>query len=178
MNKTKTYAQELLDRLKDIDRGTVESFYEMGRLLSALERDKLWEVLEYPSFRQMLYEEMSFNPETGYRYMQTYRHFRRLKYNKKEALHIMHTFSFTSISKVIASFKEKKGVVAIRNAVDHYNKNHKQVNFAMTEEEWAATRKVLEQHGAEYDVRSNRLLNASYALLVALGIIEDQEEAA
>ncbi len=173
------YAAELLDRLKEIDRGTVEAYYEMGRILAAISGQQLYELLGYTSMSAMIDEELSYSATTAAKYAATYQHLRRLKINKKDALKLMHQHGYTMLSRVLPKTKPlsdpRNCARVIKKAVDNAHKQCKQVNFQMTENEWLLLIDALESYGAEWD--GKRLHHASEALLVALDILELEDAA-
>jgi len=96
-DKNLAYARKLLDRLIEIDQTVVGHYYEMGRILSSINHGKLTELLGYESLAHLIEEELSFGTGTGYKYMNVYRHLRRLKYNKTEALELLDEFGITQL---------------------------------------------------------------------------------
>lgn len=174
IKESRQYAADLLDRLKEIDRGTVEAYYEMGRILAAMYKQELYDLLGYTSMTAMIDEELSYSATTAHKYMATYLHFKRLKINKAEALKLMHKHGYTVLTRVMPKMKPTadpryvKRVV--QKAVNVEHKRCKQVNFQMTEDEWLLLIDALGEYGAEWD--GKRLLHASEALLAALGVQE------
>jgi len=142
------YAENLLDRLISLDEQTTGAFFEMGQIMSSIEHGKLWEILGYQSFGHMITEEMSFTSGTALKYLHTYRHFKRLGYNKTEALNLIYEFSFTRVSEYLPNAKTKVGVRAVGNAIEALLKNKRQINFTVNAEQYEIVKRALEAHGA------------------------------
>jgi hypothetical protein len=160
MTKTKgrKYALMLLDKLKGLDRTTQEAYYEMGRILHSMWFNKLWEDLDYPSFPALIEEELSFGYTTASKYRKVYEDFRRLKYNKNEAVQLMDEFGYTHMSKVLAQLNTKVGKRAIKTRID--NLGDHQLNFTVFDEEYQEVKQVFEQYGVVYSP-AGRMENAS-----------------
>ena len=143
------YAVNLLDRLISLDEQVTGAFYEMGQILSAIEHGKLWDMLGYQSFGHLVEEEMSFTSGTAGKYLHTYRHFKRLGYNKSEALGLIRDFSFTRVAEYLAKAKEKVGKRAVGNAIQKILENKHQINFTVNAKEYDLVQRALRKHGAE-----------------------------
>lgn len=160
----KEYAASLLDRLISLDDQVTGAFFEMGQILSAIEHGKLWDQLGYQSFGHLIEEEMSFTAGTAGKYYHTYRHFKRLNYNKTEALDLIKTFSFTRVAEWAAQAKVKVGKRAVGNAIEKILENKRQINFTLNKENYALVEKALEQFGAEI-TEEGRWMHSSDALV-------------
>jgi hypothetical protein len=165
------YAAKLLDRLMMLDAEVHGAFYEMGQILSALEHGNLWDVLGYDSFANLIDEELSISTSQAYRYLHTFRHFRRLGYNKTESLALMAEFSFTHMSKVLPSVNQKIGKRAIGNAIGKMLEQSKQINFQLNSTDLSLLVKVLQKYGAE-PTDTGRLMNSSGALMELVRAVE------
>lgn len=162
MKQNKQYAEQLLDTLKELDRITHESYYEIGRLLYSFKNEKLFELLDYESFKQMVQEELSFSYNVAIKYANLYGQFRRLKYNRTEAIIAMEEFGVRSLAKVLPKTNEKLGVRALRHrvdALDEYN-----ISFWMRGAEYDEVVAALEFCGVEY-TDTGRFSNSSEALV-------------
>jgi hypothetical protein len=156
--KGRQYASMMLDKLKGLDRTTQEAYYEMGRILHSMWHDKLWEDLEYPSLLALVEEELSFGYTTATKYRQVYQNFRRLKYNKNEAVQLLDEFGYTHMAKVLPDMRTKVGKRAIKTRID--NLGDHQLNFTVFDEDYKEVRQVFEQYGVTYS-ESGRMANAS-----------------
>ena len=145
----KQYAISLLDRLISLDDQVTGAFFEMGQILSAIEHGKLWEMIGYESFAHLVEEEMSFTSGTAGKYYHTYRHFKRLGYNKTEALELIRSFSFTRVAEWASNAKVKVSKRAVGNAIQKILENKHQINFTVNKEEYEMVNRVLRAHGAE-----------------------------
>lgn len=105
-------------------------------------------MLGYQSFAHLVEEEMSFTSGTAGKYLHTYRHFKRLGYNKTDALDLIKTFSFTRVAEYMAQAQAKVGKRAVANAIQKNLENKRQINFTVNKEEYALVNRVLRQHGA------------------------------
>lgn len=157
------YAAKLLDQLRDLDATVHGAYYDMGRILSAIGHGQLYDVLGYDSLGHLIEEELSFSNSQGYRYLHTFRHFRRLGYTKTEALDFINEFSFTYVSKVLPGIKEKVGKRAFKNAIERLLREAKQINFQLSESDLKLLIKVLKEFGAE--PQDGRLMGSSDALV-------------
>jgi hypothetical protein len=145
----KQYATNLLDRLISLDEQVTGAFFEMGQILSAIEHSKIWDILGYESFAHLVEEEMSFTSGTAGKYYHTYRHFKRLGYNKSEALGLIKTFSFTRVAEYLSQAQTKVGTRAVGNAIKKILENKRQINFTVNKEQYEVINRVLRQHGAK-----------------------------
>lgn len=161
------YAGNLLDRLISLDDQVTGAFFEMGQILSAIEHGKLWEQLEYQSFAHLVEEEMSFTTGTAGKYLHTYRHFKRLGYNKTEALELIRSFSFTRVAEWAANAKQKVSKRAVGNAIQKLLENKRQLNFTVNKEEYELVNRVLRAHGAEIS-NGGRWLHSTEAFIDAM----------
>ncbi len=159
----KQYAAQLLDRLKHLDYETSSAFYEMGQILSAIAHSKLYDVLGYTSLAELVEEELSFTNTTAYKYLHTYRHFRRLGYTKTEALDLIRTYSFTNVARWLPTATVKVGKRAVGNAVHKMLVERQQINFCLSAEDREYLIKALKQFGAEET--DYRLQHSSEALV-------------
>ena len=144
----KQYAASLLDRLRSLDDQVTGAFFEMGQILSGIEHGKLWELIGYESFGHLVVEEMSFTAGTAGKYLHTYRHFKRLGYNKTEAIDLIQSFSFTRVTEYLANAQAKVGKRAVANAIDKILANKRQINFTVNAEQYELIERVLQQNGA------------------------------
>lgn len=164
LKKQRDQANSLLDSLIALDAEVHGAYYEMGQILSAIEHGGLWDVLEYDSLTHLVEEELSISPSQARRYMNTFRHFKRLGYNKSEALDLMSEFSFTNMSNYLPTAKDKVGKRAIKNAIARMIEEHKQINFQLAGDDLRLLVEVLQSFGAEY-TDTGRLMNSSDALM-------------
>lgn len=161
---SKQYAGRMLDRLVDLDQEVTGAFYEMGQILSSLEHGKLWDLLGYESFTHLVNEEMSFTSGTAGKYLHTYRHFKRLGYNKTDSLDLIRSFSFTRVAEWAAKAPQKVGKRAVGNAIKRNLENRRQINFSVNAEEYARVQRALRKHGA-VRTETGRWENSSEAFL-------------
>jgi hypothetical protein len=145
----KQYAVNLLDRLISLDDQVTGAFFEMGQILSAIEHGKLWDMVGYESFAHLVEEEMSFTSGTAGKYLHTYRHFKRLGYNKTEALELIRSFSFTRVAEWAAKATVKVSKRSVGNAIKKILENKHQINFTVNKEQYEMVNRVLRQHGAK-----------------------------
>ena len=167
----KQYAVNLLDRLISLDDQVTGAFFEMGQILSAIEHGKLWEMVGYESFAHLVEEEMSFTSGTAGKYLHTYRHFKRLGYNKTEALDLIRSFSFTRVSEWAAKAKVKVSKRAVGKAIQKILENKHQINFTVNKEEYEMINRVLRAYGAEQN-ESGRWMNSTPAFVDAMALAE------
>jgi len=167
----KQYATNLLDRLISLDDQVTGAFYEMGQILSAIEHGKLWEMLGYESFAHLVEEEMSFTSGTAGKYYHTYRHFKRLGYNKTEALELIRSFSFTRVAEWAAKAKVKVSKRAVGNAIKKILENKHQINFTVNKDQYEMVNRVLRAHGAEQS-DSGRWLYSTDAFVDAMKVAD------
>ena len=162
MANPKAYANTLLDKLIVLDDQTTGAYYDMGQILSAIQHGKLFDVLGYNSMHEMVVEELSFTPSTAHRYANTFRHLRRLHYNKAESLSLLKKCGYSHLSDVLPNMKDKIGYRAIRKRIRALNQN--QINFTVTDKELTETHRALAKMGA---VQSDhgRFLNSSQAFM-------------
>jgi hypothetical protein len=153
----------MLDKLRELDQLVHGAYYDMGRILSAIAHGKLSDILGYESLGDMIDEELSFSRSQGYRYLHTYRNFRRLGYNKTEALDLINEFSFTYMSKYLPTAQTKVGKRAIRNAIEKLLDKARQINFQLNSTDLLLLVEALRIFGAE--PKEGRLLHSSSALM-------------
>lgn len=161
--KPDQYAREMLDKCRELDQLVHGAYYDMGRILSAILHGKLYEMLGYDSMGDLIDEELSFSRSQGFRYLHTYRHFRRLGYTKTEALDLIDEFSFTYMSKYLPQASDKVGKRAVKNAIDKLLSEARQINFQLNEKDLKLLINVLKDYGAE--PKDGRLMNSSFALI-------------
>lgn len=157
------YAGKLLDQLRDLDATVHGAYYDMGRILSAILHGHLYDVLGYDSMGHLIKEELSFSPSQGFKYLHTYRHFKRLGYTKTEALDLISDFSFTHMAGVLPKLTDKVGKRAIKNAITKMLNDNRQINFALSKPELTLLIEALRAFGAE--PKDGRLMNSSFALM-------------
>lgn len=159
----KQYATQLLDKLIGLDQLVHGAFYEMGQILSAISHGNLHNVLGYESTGHLIEEELSFSTSQGYRYLHTFRHFKRLGYNKTEALDLINEFSFTHMAKYLPIANQKVGKRAIANAIAKQVEQGKQINFQLKQKDLDLLKRVLISLGAVD--KEGRLMHSSEALI-------------
>jgi hypothetical protein len=157
------YAGKLLDQLKDLDATVHGAYYDMGRILSAILHGKLYDALGYESMGQLIAEELSFSSSQGFRYLHTFRHFKRLGYSKNEALELISEFSFTHMAHYLPKAKDKVGKRAIKAAITKMLNESRQINFALSKSDLSLLIEALRLYGAE--PKDGRLLYSSNALM-------------
>lgn len=157
------YAARLLDRLIALDVEVHGAFYEMGQILSAIAHGKLYDLLGYDSLGHLIEEELSFSNSQGYRYLHTFRHFRRLGYNKTEALELIGEFSFSHMSRYLPHATQKVGKRAVGNAIEKQLEEARQINFQLNKSDLSLLKRVLISLGAED--KDGRLMHSSEALI-------------
>jgi len=164
MSKTQVgrqYAGELLDRLIELDATISAAYFDLGRILSAIEHSKLYDILDYSSLGHLIDEELSFTPATGFKYMRVFRKLRQLKYTKQEALSLFQDHSFTRVSDVLSTLTTKVGTRAMATRIAGLDQH--QINFTLTESEYTELVSVLKSRGAI--VEHGRLQHSTDALL-------------
>jgi len=159
---TQAQANGILDRLVVLDKETTAAYYEMGQLLHAIKEGKLYEVLGYESLTHLIEEELTFTPSTAHKYRWIYADFKRLHYNKAEAIKLLQAFGMTNIHDVLHGAKTKLGSTAIKNRIADLD--YHQVNFQMTTKQWVQVEKKLIAHGAVRN-EHGRLEHSSDAFL-------------
>jgi hypothetical protein len=159
----KKYAAQLLDRLVELDQQVHGAFYEMGQILSAIAHGKLYDILGYDSMGHLITEELSFSNSQGFRYLHTFRHFRRLGYSKTEALDLINEFSFSHMSRYLPTANGKVGKRAVGNAIAKQIEQAQQINFQLKKSDLDLLKRVLISLGAEE--REGRLMHSSEALI-------------
>lgn len=162
MAKDRQYAAMMLDKLVQLDKTTQAAYYEMGRILQAFYRDKLHDILGYPSFKAMVEEELSYSYTTATKYRQTYERFRELKYNKNEAIQLINEFGYTPMSKILPGMKEKLGKRAISTRIEQIDEY--MMNFMLHGNDYDETLRVFESFGVQYS-EHGRMNNASEVFL-------------
>lgn len=160
---TAQYAAQMLDKLRDLDRMVHGAYYDMGRILSAIAHGHLYDALGYDSMGDLIDEELSFSRSQGFRYLHTYRHFRRLGYNKTEAMDLIANFSFTNMSYYLPKAAQKVGKRAVSTAIERMLDESRQINFALNHNDLGLLVKALSEFGAEN--KDGRLLHSSAALM-------------
>jgi hypothetical protein len=170
------YAEELLDRLVSIDLATVENYYEMGSILSAIKHGQLYLMLEYKSMNELIGCELSFTATTARKYAQMYDRFRELKYNKTEAVELLRRFGLTHMVKILPTLKQKVGVRTIQRKLAEIDEV--QLNFTLTSEEVEEVHSVLRKYGARLSSNGARWNDVSIAFLSAIRAAANKNEAA
>lgn len=160
----KQYAAQLLDRLIELDQIVHGAFYEMGQILSAIAHGKLYDLLGYDSMGHLIEDELSFSSSQGFRYLHTFRHFRRLGYNKTESLDLINEFSFSHMSRYLPTANQKVGKRAIGNAIAKQIEDAKQINFQLNKQDLELLIRVLKSFGAQ-PTDEGRLMHSSEALI-------------
>lgn len=156
------YAEKLLDRLIELDYQTVEAYYDMGSIISSMQHGKLYEILEYGSMTELVEEELTYTPSTAFKYGQMYRHFRRLKYLKHEAVDLLKKFGLTHMCDVLPKMNDKIGQRAIKKRIDAIDDH--QINFTLTSAELDKAHAALKKMGA-MKADGGRWLNSSEAFM-------------
>lgn len=157
------YAGKLLDQLRDLDATVHGAYYDMGRILSAILHGNLYDALGYDSMGHLIEEELSFSPSQGFKYLHTYRHFKRLGYTKTEALELIGEYSFTHMASVLPKLTDKVGKRAIKNAITKMLNENRQINFALNSTDLQLLVEALRAFGAE--PKEGKLMNSSWALM-------------
>jgi hypothetical protein len=156
------FAIQLLDRLVELDKQVTSAYYEMGRLLSSLRRDKLYELIGYDSMAELVEEELSFTYSTACRYIMVYDHFQRLKYTKSEAINAINEFGLRHMTQILPKLNQKAGIRALKNRVAEIGDT--QISFWMHESEMEELRQALIKMGAS-ELDTGRLSHSSEAVL-------------
>ena len=143
---TQAQANGILDRLVVLDKETTAAYYEMGQLIYAIAEGRLYDMLGYDSLTHLIEEELTFSPSTAHKYRWIYADFKRLHYNKAEAIKLLQAFGMTHIYDVLHEAKTKLGNRAIKNRIADLDQH--QVNFQMTMKQWVEVEKKLIAHGA------------------------------
>ena len=172
---TEQYALNLLDKLIDLDQQTTAAYYEMGRLLTAFKRDKLYTLIGYDSLGALIEEELSFHKTSAAAYMRVYENCCRLKYTKNEALDILNKFGLTHLNQVLPKIKQKIGTRALKARIDSLDE--KQVTFWMHEKEWDEVERALVAMGGIKN-ENGRWMNSSEALIEMARAINGHKKAA
>ena len=164
MEKSQT-ATKLLSRLIELDQQQSRAYYEIGQVLSAIDSSDLWDVLGYDSLTHMIEEQLSFSPTTARKYMGMFRHFRRLKYTKTEALDLLYEFGVSDICSILPHADTKLGVRAIENRVAEIKAKGSVLNFWLTTDEREEALAVLRSHGCEISAETGHLTGSSDAFM-------------
>jgi hypothetical protein len=159
---TTQYAKKLLDRLIELDYQTVEAYYDMGSIISSIQHGKLYKLLEYNSMTHLIEEELTYTPSTAFKYGQMFRHFRRLRYLKHEAVELLKKFGLTHMCEILPKMKDKIGVRAIKNRINAIDDH--QINFTLTSAQLDLAHEALKKMGA-MKADGGRWLNSSEAFM-------------
>jgi hypothetical protein len=151
------YAAMMLDKLVELDKQTMSAYYEMGRILAVFKNDKLFDVLGYQTWSEMVEEELSYTATSASHYVKVYQDFRRLKYNKNEAIQLINEFGYTNMRKVLPTLKQKIGKRALKNRVDTWPEH--QLNFTLDDQEYEETLNVMDMYGAVHS--THRIENST-----------------
>jgi hypothetical protein len=162
MAKDRKYATTMLDKLVQLDKETQTAYYEMGRILHSIRQDKLYDILGYESFAQLVKEELSYSLTTAIKYAATYQRFRGLKYNKNEAIQLINEFGFTHMAKILPTMKNKLSKRAVKKRVDDLDEF--QLNFSLKGDDYTTVLGVFESHGLMYS-DNGRMMNSSEVFL-------------
>ena len=164
--KDKAFVTDLLNRLKILDVKTTEAYYAMGQILHAIIQGRLFEIINYASFKAMADEELSFTDTTARKYANTYASFQRLKYSKVQALKLLRKFGYTHLSQVLPAMTISVGDRAVGNRIANFLEEHQQINFTVTRAEHEECITALKRLGAtEASSGKGRLLDSSQALM-------------
>lgn len=174
MKQKAKYARRLLSELVALDHQTTNAYYEMGRILSAIDHGQLYDTLGYGSMSELVEGELSFTTGTAARYLSTYRHFRRLHYGKQEALALMNEHGYTYISEYLPSAKQKVGKRAIKNRIAEIKAKNQQINFTLTPSEHQETLRTLTALGGSVG-DSGRLNHSSEAFMKLIRSYNDRQ---
>ena len=164
----KKYVSELLDKLIALDKAHLCTQYDLGQLLSVFRDDKLYEIVGYDNFAEMVEEELSFSSSTASTYASMYCDFKRLKYTKTEAVKLLVEYGYTNVRKVIRDLGVKIGVRAMRNRIDDLDEH--QINFTLTTAELEESHKALKTMGA-VQTDHGRYINSSTAFMEMIRVI-------
>ena len=172
---TEKYAYTLLDNLIELDQQTTAAYYEMGRILTALKRDKLYNLIGYDSLGELVEEELSFHKSTAASYIRVYENCQRLKYTKNEAVDILNKFGLRHLNQVLPKVKQKIGTRALKARIDGLDE--KQFTFWMHGNEYNEVEQALLKAGGMKD-DTGRWINSSEALSNMARILNSQKKAA
>ncbi len=114
---------------------------------------------------------MSFTSGSAGKYYHTYRHFKRLGYNKTDAIDLIQSFSFTRVAEYLAKAQTKVGKRAVANAIEKILENKRQLNFTVNKEQYEMVNRVLRQHGAKQS-EFGRWENSTDAFVSAMSKID------
>lgn len=174
-SKNQAYANAQLNKLKDFDAQTSAAYYDMGQILSAFSHGMLYETLDYESFSQLVEEELSFGAGTAHKYANTYKHFKRLHYNKVESLELIRNHSFTRLAAVLPSINTKIGTRAVKMRIEQLGTH--QINFTLNDAEFDAVKVALGKHGA-IEAENGRMMHSTEAFMDILGVSKTVKKAA
>jgi hypothetical protein len=147
-------ASAMLDMLKKLDKTVNAAYYEMGCILTAL-ADGVYDVLGYESFSHLVEDELSFTPSAAHSYMRLYKDLKRLKYNKKESLDLIDTFSKTNLVQVLPHLKDKVSKTVMKNRIAKLGVH--QVNFMLDTAEYAEMEQALDSLGVTLSTTGRRM---------------------
>lgn len=159
---TRKAAVPILNRLRELDQQTTKAYYEMGQLLCAIRRDKLYEQLGYDTFSMLIEEELSFSHGTAGQYIIMYTRFQQLGYTKKEALALLYECGYTDVCRYLHQAERKVSIRAVRKRIQEMRAEFVQINFGLTKKDYQLVKRVLIEYGA--DPKEGRLMHASRAL--------------
>lgn len=174
--KLAKHATTLLDTLIALDKTTVKAYYEMGQILHSIRESNLATILGYDSFPHLVEEELSYSPGSAHRYCKMFTDFKRLHYNKKEALKLLEKFGMTHVADVMPDLKAKIGERAMKNRIENLP-NH-QINFMLSANDYDKCQKALIKLGAAPSINTGRLMHASHALMVMVNSINGKKATA
>lgn len=162
-SQSEAYAEELLDRLTALDLATVENYYDMGAIISALKHGKLYTMVGYDSFKELVGCELSFTESTASKYGRMYDNFTKFKYTKTEAIDLLSRFGLTNMHEELIKMTKKLGVRAIQRRIAA--KDVEQICFSFTHEESEEIHTALRTFGARPSKNGKRWNDTSVAFL-------------
>ena len=170
------FAEQMLDKLKKIDRDTQRAYYEMGQILLAINKNKLFGVLGYSSFGELVEEELSFSRGTATTYMYVYRRFSELKYNKTEAITALQAFGCAPMQVYLRKATQKVSFTTLKKHMKKLHEEQRQMTFWLSRKKYERLKAYLEANGAQM-TDQGRLMHTSDALMNVLDQLPKQAAA-
>lgn len=171
VKNTKSYVKQLVNQLYELNANQASGAYEMCQIYAAIKHQRLFTVLGYTSFTQMLSmeETITQSPSTCSKWANFYTTSKEFGYNKKEACEILQHLSVNAAYGQLCLDTKKTTVGAfVKRCRKDYLDSKYQINLSYdTQEEINIVEKALKSFGMKLDESGQRQHSSEALLMMA-----------
>ena len=154
---TKKAASEVIHKIRELNSRMATDQFELCRLLHTLHVGSLHQVFGYETFNEFCYHELPFGYSHVLSKVKLFRDFKRLGYNKTEAIDVILRLGVTVAKRALAQSDNKVSAAKLEKKYKNFDPT---ITIHLSQQQARTVEKNLVKHGLDIN-QSGRRMNLS-----------------